>query len=615
MSREPTVPCLGATALPGGRCSFRVWAPLAKRVDVRVGGAPERLLAMTPAGGGYYETLVEDVPPGSRYRFRLDDEQQEYADPASRHQPEGVQGPSEVMSREFDWTDGGWRGRPFRDHVFYEIDVGTFTKGGTFETAIDQLEELRDLGITTLELMPVAQFSGRRNWGYDGVFPYAVQSSYGGPSGLKRLVDECHRRGLGVALDVVYNHVGPEGNVLGRFGPYFTNRYRTPWGPAMNFDGPGSDEVRLFFIENALYWLEEFHIDVLRIDAVHAILDFSPRTFLEELVAAVEERFPDRSVQLVPESSSNDVRLIRPRELGGYGLDAVWNDDFHHSLRTLLTGDRSGYYQDYGTLHHLEKAFREGFVYSGEYSAYRQRRHGTSSREVPVDSFVVFSQNHDQIGNRLRGDRLIELTCFEKVKLAAAAVLLSPFVPLLFMGEEYGERAPFPYFVSHSDPALVEAVRRGRKEEFARFDWNEEPPDPQDEETFRSAVLRRERDRALYAFYRALLRLRTELVPFAHRSKERMKVVGHERHRALEVHYWTRSALPARIFALFHFDDEPVTLDVSLLRGSVAQETGLRGRRVARSRLDDSRPSPVRGDGPRHPRSLERRPVRVGSTL
>jgi maltooligosyltrehalose trehalohydrolase len=566
VSRKPAATYLGATALPGGRCLFRVWAPYAERVDVRIEG---RLVPLAPAGNGYHEIVVEDVAPGARYRFRLDEEQAEYPDPASRHQPEGVHGPSEVVSRDFEWTDGGFRGRPLRDLVLYEIHVGTFTEKGTFEAAVEELDGLCDLGVTALELMPVAAFPGERNWGYDGVFPYAVQSSYGGPSGLKRLVDECHRRLIAVSLDVVYNHLGPEGNVLGRFGPYFTDRYRTPWGPALNFDGPGSDEVRRFYMENALYWLEEFHIDQLRLDAVHAICDLSPRTFLEELQSSVQERFPERRVHLIPESASNDVRLVRARELGGYGLDAVWNDDFHHALRTLLTEEREGYYQDYGTLAHLEKSMREGFAYSGEYSSFRRRRHGTSSRDVPATRFVVFAQNHDQIGNRARGDRLIETTSLERVKLAAAVVLLSPYLPLLFMGEEYGERAPFPYFVSHSDPALIEAVRRGRKEELARFGWTEEPPDPQAEETFRSAVLRRERDPGVEGFYRELLRLRRELTPLSHRSKEHMKVVGHERERAIELHYWTsRSGVPAQIVALFHFGDEPVLIDVELLRGT-----------------------------------------------
>ncbi|MGH9336391.1 MAG: alpha-amylase family glycosyl hydrolase, partial [Vicinamibacteria bacterium] len=335
MSVSPPVTHLGATSLGSGRCLFRVWAPFAETVEVRLGAPRERLVRMRPSGGGYHEAVVEEVPPGCRYRYRLDESDREYADPASRFQPEGVHGPSEVVSREFEWSDGDWRGLALRDLVFYELHVGTFTREGDFDALARSVGELRSLGITAIELMPVAEFPGDRNWGYDGVFPFAVQSSYGGPSGLKRLVDSCHRLGLAVALDVVYNHVGPEGGVFHKFGPYFTDRYRTPWGPAINFDGPGSDAVRRFFIENALYWLEEFHVDVLRLDAVHAIQSSSGEKFLDELSLAVEERFSDRKVHLVPESHDNDPRLVRPREIGGVGFDAIWNDDFHHALRAL----------------------------------------------------------------------------------------------------------------------------------------------------------------------------------------------------------------------------------------------------------------------------------------
>jgi maltooligosyltrehalose trehalohydrolase len=334
--------------------------------------------------------------------------------------------------------------------------VGAYTKKGTFESIIPHLDELKKLGITAIELMPVAQFPGTRNWGYDGVYPYAVQNSYGGPEGFKRLVNACHGRGLALVLDVVYNHLGPEGNYLWDFGPYFTDRYKALWGFSINFDGPHSDDVRHYFIQNALYWVTEFHVDALRVDAVHAILDFSAEPFLEELASAVhdEAKRLNRRVYLIAESALNDTRVIRSREFGGYGLDAQWNDDFHHALHTVLTGERMGYYRDFGRLQDLAKALLEGFVYSGEYSPYRRRRHGNSSRDIPAHRFVVFSQNHDQVGNRMRGERLSELVCFERTKLAAGVMTLSPFIPLLFMGEEYGETAPFQYFVSHSDPDL-----------------------------------------------------------------------------------------------------------------------------------------------------------------
>jgi maltooligosyltrehalose trehalohydrolase len=412
--------------------------------------------------------VVQGVKPGTRYFYRLDGNT-ERPDPASKFQPEGVHGPSQVIDPHFVWEELHWSGIPFSHYVLYELHVGTFTAQGTFDAIVPHLDELKDLGITSIEIMPVAQFPGDRNWGYDGVYPGAVQNSYGGPEGLKRLIDACHQRGLAVTLDVVYNHLGPEGNYLCDFGPYFTDRYHTPWGAAINFDGPDSDAVRRFFIENALSWVTEFRLDALRLDAVHGIFDFSALHFLQELAAAVHEQAErlNRRIYVIAESDLNDVRLVSSPELGGYGLDAQWNDDFHHALHTLLTGERTGYYEDFGRIQDLAKAFAEGFVYSGAYSPARRRRHGNTSKDLAADRFVVCAQNHDQVGNRLKGDRLSALVSFEGLKLAAAVVLLSPFIPLLFMGEEYGETAPFPYFVSHSDPDLIEVVRRGRRAEFA----------------------------------------------------------------------------------------------------------------------------------------------------
>jgi maltooligosyltrehalose trehalohydrolase len=537
-------PAVGAWYLGEGCCRFRVWAPLAQLVEVHLLAPRERLVAMARRPRGYYETIVEDVAPGALYRYRLDGSL-ERPDPASQFQPEDVHGPSQVLEAHLDWDDGAWCGIPLRDYILYELHVGTFTSEGTFAAIIPRLSELKTLGITALELMPIAQCPGTRNWGYDGVYPFAVQHSYGGPDGLKRLVQACHRHGLAVVLDVVYNHLGPDGNYLGDYGPYFTERYKTPWGAALNFDGPHSDEVRRFFIENALFWVTTFHIDALRLDAVHAIVDHSAQPFLEELGLALHARAEalNRRVYAIAESALNDSRIIRPRELGGYGLDAQWNDDFHHALRVLLTGDRDGYYQDFGELQQLAKAFRDGFVYAGEYSRYRWRRHGNSSRNIPAQQFVVFAQNHDQVGNRLFGERLSQLVSLEALKLAASAVILSPFIPLLFMGEEYGETAPFQYFISHLDPQLVDAVRRGRREEFAAFIWQGEPPDPQDVMTFQDAKLNQHlrhegHHRALFAFYQELIRLRQELPALAHLSKEHMEVLGFEREKILCVRRW-----------------------------------------------------------------------------
>ncbi len=411
-----------------------------------------------------------------------------------------------------------------RDLLFYEIHLGTFTPEGTFDAAIRHLPRLAELGVTALELLPVAQFSGERNWGYDGVFPFAAQASYGGPAGLRRLVDACHREGLACFLDVVYNHLGPEGSVHGRFGPYATERYRTPWGPAPDFDGPGSDEVRRHFVESALWWLVDVGLDGLRLDAVHAISDLSERPFLAELSEAVDRAAEalGRPLTLIAESATNTLRFLRPRDVGGAGCAGQWSDDLHHALHAVLTGERAGFYADFGRLEQLATAYRRGWVFTGQRSAYRGRRHGVPFRGVPgmtPERLVVFAQNHDVAGNRARGERLAALLPpppFEAAKLAAAAVLLSPFVPLLFMGEEYGETAPFLFFTDHQSPELAEAVRVGRRRDFAAFAWGEEVPDPQDPATFERSKLDpalrgAPGHRELEACYRELLRLRREV--------------------------------------------------------------------------------------------------------
>jgi maltooligosyltrehalose trehalohydrolase len=553
---------LGATYLGQNRTRFLVWAPFINRVEVHIIDQ-ERILPMDKNDRGYFETVAEGVPVGSLYFYRRDG-QTEYPDPVSRSQPRGVHGPSRVVDPDFPWEDGRWSGLPLQDYIIYELHTGTFTPEGTFDAIIGHLDALKELGITAVELMPVAQFPGSRNWGYDGVYPFAVQDSYGGPDGLKRLVNACHREGLAVVLDVVYNHLGPEGNHLAEFGPYFTDRYHTPWGAALNFDGAYSDEVRRFFIENALYWVKEIHIDALRLDALHAILDISAYTFIQELSASVHEQAKKlkRRIYLIGESTANDVRLIRPREAGGYGLDAQWNDDFHHALHVLLTHEKTGYYQDFGTIRHMAKAYREGFVYSGEYSPYRKHRHGTSSIDIPAHRFIVFSQNHDQVGNRANSERLSQLVSFDSLKLAAGIVMLSPFLPLIFMGEEYGETAPFPYFISHSDSALIEAVRKGRREEFTDFDWQSEIPDPQDEATFLSARLNHElcgdgQHKILYEFYRELIRLRRENAALACLSKDNMEVMDNENDKTICIRRWFKDS---EVVLIFSFSDNKVNI-------------------------------------------------------
>ena len=474
---------------------WRVWAPSSSAVTLVTwlpGGRQET--AMAPEGFGYFVHRQSPVDEGLRYAFKLADGR-EYPDPASRWQPEGVHRPSAVFFPEsYAWSDDAWRGVARDDLVIYELHVGAFTPEGTFEAIIPRLPELLALGVTAIELMPVAQFAGDRNWGYDGVHPYAVQNSYGGPRALQRLVDAAHRAGMAVLLDVVYNHLGPEGNYLANFGPYFTDRYRTPWGKAINYDGPESDPVRQFVVDNARMWVRDFHVDGLRLDAVHAIYDFSPRHILAEIQRAVQREAAraGRVVHVIAESDQNDVRLIRPRDRGGYGLDGVWSDDFHHSVHALLTGERDGYYEDFGRPADLAKAFDDVFVYDGCYSPFRRRRHGTRVGTIDRTRFVVCVQNHDQVGNRARGDRL-GTHWFRRrpQRLACGLLLLSPCVPLLFMGEEYGETRPFPFFCSFGDPAVIEAVRRGRREEFAAlaFQWGTEIPDPQAPETFAAAKL------------------------------------------------------------------------------------------------------------------------------
>ncbi|MFP3940369.1 MAG: malto-oligosyltrehalose trehalohydrolase [Thermoanaerobaculia bacterium] len=511
---------------------FRVWAPRsAAGVELVLRG--ERR-AMEAAPDGWWEVSAE-AAPGDEYAFLVDGEGP-YPDPRSPYQPEGVHGPSRLVDHESlpgaagerdpgldrgpESRVGGdelqWNPPPLASGVVYELHVGTFTPDGTFDAAIGRLDHLVDLGVTHVELMPVATFPGSRGWGYDGVDLFAPHPAYGGPEGLARLVDACHRRGLAVLLDVVYNHLGPDGNYLGVFGPYFTGRYRTPWGEAVNLDGAGSDEVRRFFVDNACHWLGRYGIDGLRLDAVHAFHDRSALPFLEELALEVEALAArlGRHLVLVAESDLNDPRLVRAREAGGFGLDASWSDDFHHALHALLTGERQGYYADFGRLEQVAKALTEAYVYTGERSGFRGRRHGRSPGGLPGHRFLGYLQNHDQVGNRARGDRITHLVSPERARVGAALVLTSPFVPLVFQGEEWGASTPFQYFTDHQDPELAEAVRQGRRREFAAFGWDPEAvPDPQSEVTFRRSALdwderHREPHSATLAWYRDLVRLR-----------------------------------------------------------------------------------------------------------
>jgi len=464
---------------------------------------------------GVFEAFATGLAAGAEYYYEPDGGERR-PDPVSRFQPRGVHEASQVVDPDaFEWSDRNWKGLALRDYVIYELHTGTFTPQGSFDGVARRLGYLRDVGITAIELMPVASFAGARNWGYDGVNLYAPHAAYGGPDGLRRLVDACHRASLAVVLDVVYNHLGPEGNYLSEYAPYFTDRYRTPWGAAINFDGPQSDGVRRFFIDNALHWLTEYHIDALRLDAIHGIFDFGAPHILRELADAFHQqaRALGREAWLIAESDLNDTRVINRAEIGGYGLDAQWNDDFHHSLHALLTRRRHGYFADFGTLGDLGTAMTEGFVYNGRRSQYRQRRHGGSSAANPGWQFVVFNQNHDQVANAEAGSRLSALLTLEQQKLASLILMCAPGLPMLFMGEEFGASSPFDYFTSFEDPVLAAAVSAGRRREYEAFFRGRSFPDPQAPGTFERAHLdwsepAKSPHRELFAFNRALLALR-----------------------------------------------------------------------------------------------------------
>lgn len=471
-----------AVGMPRGA----VWAPLAGSVELVVSGAR---IALVPAEEGFFElpsAAAALLTPGARYGFVVDGGGP-VPDPRSRAQPDGVHGLSAVVDPAFPWTDDAFRPRPLAGGLVMEVHVGTFSPEGTFDGAAARLEHLVELGVTHLELLPVASFSGQWGWGYDGVALFSVHEPYGGAAGLRRFVDACHRRGLAVLLDVVYNHLGPTGNYLGRFGPYFTERHHTPWGSAVNFDDRGSEQVRRFFLDNARMWFEEYHLDGLRLDAIHAIVDGSALPFLEELAAETEVMAArlGKELVLVAESDLNDPRVVRSRDAGGLGLSAQWSDDFHHALHVALTRERDGYYADYQGLADVARALERGWVYEGQRSAQRGRRHGRPFGELSGHRLLGYLQTHDQVGNRARGERIAALVGAERAKVGLALVLTSPFVPLLFAGEEWGSLTPFQYFTNHQEPELAESVRQGRRREFASFGWDpDDVPDPQDPQTF-----------------------------------------------------------------------------------------------------------------------------------
>nr|3VGG_A Chain A, Malto-oligosyltrehalose trehalohydrolase [Saccharolobus solfataricus]3VGH_A Chain A, Malto-oligosyltrehalose trehalohydrolase [Saccharolobus solfataricus] len=485
-----------AYKIDGNEVIFTLWAPYQKSVKLKV--LEKGLYEMERDEKGYFTITLNNVKVRDRYKYVLDDAS-EIPDPASRYQPEGVHGPSQIIQESKEFNNETFLKK--EDLIIYEIHVGTFTPEGTFEGVIRKLDYLKDLGITAIEIMPIAQFPGKRDWGYDGVYLYAVQNSYGGPEGFRKLVDEAHKKGLGVILDVVYNHVGPEGNYMVKLGPYFSQKYKTPWGLTFNFDDAESDEVRKFILENVEYWIKEYNVDGFRLDAVHAIIDTSPKHILEEIADVVHKY--NRIV--IAQSDLNDPRVVNPKEKCGYNIDAQWVDDFHHSIHAYLTGERQGYYTDFGNLDDIVKSYKDVFVYDGKYSNFRRKTHGEPVGELDGCNFVVYIQNHDQVGNRGKGERIIKLVDRESYKIAAALYLLSPYIPMIFMGEEYGEENPFYFFSDFSDSKLIQGVREGRKKE------NGQDTDPQDESTFNASKLSWKIDEEIFSFYKILIKMRKEL--------------------------------------------------------------------------------------------------------
>jgi maltooligosyltrehalose trehalohydrolase len=570
------IPC-GAQLSRDGHCQWRTWAPYAETVKLVLfdEAGTRSVQRMESENGGYYSCELSGIPEGQRYAFLINGEK-ERPDPASQWQPEGVHAASSVwMPTCFEWSDCDWEGVTRSELVIYELHVGTFTAEGTFAAIHSRLSELRQLGVTAIELMPVAQFPGRWNWGYDGVFWNAVQNSYGGPRELQRLVDACHKSGLAVILDVVYNHFGPEGCYLNDYGPYVTERYKTPWGPAINYYESGCQEVRAFVRNNVRQWIRDFHVDGLRLDAIHSIYDRGPRHILAEIKAAAEDesRSLRHPVHLIAESNLNDATILHHEDQGGYGLDAQWNDDFHHSIHTLMTKELHGYYQDFaGPQTHLEKVLNHVFAYDGNYSHFRGHRHGVPVEDRSSDQFVVSIQNHDQIGNRACGERLGHLAEPAQLRLAASLMLLSPYIPLLFMGEEYGEASPFPFFCDFSDSGMRDGVRRGRRREFPELAWAGKLPDPLDETTFRSAKLNwpktgTETEPGLRKLYRDLLDVRQNWAALRDCQQRNAKLMTSlDGHPVLQLVRGDPQAPALQVIVFFNLNHFEITLPDSSCR-------------------------------------------------
>jgi len=541
---------------------FGVWAPRAQKMSLKLG---DRMLDLNgPNKRGWWTLEVPEASCGDDYAFLIDDDPTAYPDPRSMQQPNGVHGMSRLYDHSlFEWHDQLWRGSPKTGAVIYEMHIGTFSKAGTFDSAIEHLDYLADLGVTHVELMPVAEFAGDRGWGYDGVALFATHEPYGGPDGLKRFVDACHAKGLSVILDVVYNHFGPVGNYANKFGPYLTNKHKTPWGDAVNLDEGGSDEVRRFFCDNALMWLRDYHCDGLRFDAVHAFIDHSAVHFMEQLSVEVERlgATVGREFYLIAESDLNDPRVVRPREAHGYGMDSQWSDDFHHSLFTILYTKEPGrgYYDDFGSMADLHKALKHAYVYDGKYSTYRKRKHGRPVEVLSAHHFIHFDQNHDQVGNRALGERLEHLCGIDVAKVAIGVVLMAPYIPMLFMGEEWATSSPFLYFADHEDEEMRRLVSEGRKRDFALF-FGDEVPNPEDIETFEKSKLNWDeigegKHAEMLAWTKALIKLRRCTVALNDGDMHHLMVSTDDKRKTLVM-----QRDEARILA--NFGDQPYSFDL-----------------------------------------------------
>ncbi|MCX2575169.1 malto-oligosyltrehalose trehalohydrolase [Pedobacter sandarakinus] len=572
-----------------GFAEIWLWAPRARCISIFVNN--RYLSDLSARKFGYWYLKTNGLKHGDVYHFEIsslnrDDEAVRRSDPASLWQQQGVHGYATVFDvNSFSWEDDQWQGLPLADYIIYELHTGTFTPNGDFDAIRKKIEYLKKLGITAIEIMPVGQFPGERNWGYDGVFPFATQNSYGGPEGLQQLVNACHENGIAVILDVIYNHVGPEGSYFDTFGPYFTDRYSTPWGKAINFDDADCDPVRHYFIENALMWFRDFHIDALRLDAVHAIKDFSPHHILSEITQHVEQlsKYTGKPYHLIAELDLNDNKYINPNEQCGYGIQAQWVDEFHHTLRVAAGQTKTGYYEDFNGLADLAKSYKDAYVYDGQYSFHRKKKFGKKALGNPGEQFVVFSQNHDQVGNRMLGERTSQLVSFEMLKLLAGAVFCSPYIPLIFMGEEFGATNPFQFFISHTDPALIEAVREGRRKEFSAFHTAEENPDPQSEHTFLNSKvdwnsLSQPSHKMLLDYYQYLIAIRKSNPVFSNLNRENLQAYPFEKQNCLAIERWQGMQ---RVLCLMNFSevDQTIQLQQSLnqyqnILNSAAQNWG-----------------------------------------